>query len=93
MRGLTSLKNEFKKYKLATRKEKITKLLLSSEPSISLIKLCDRLHNMQTLDAKKPAHRLSKAEETLAIYVSLARELGLKRLAKQLEKMAQKYVG
>ncbi len=59
---------------------------------IIIIKLADRLHNMQTLQFKKPEKRKKHAKETLDIYVPIAYNLGLYRLKCDLEDLCFKYL-
>ena len=53
---------------------------LNDDIRIIIIKLCDRLHNMQTLNFKKPEKQKRSAEETLNIFVPLAYFIGAFRL-------------
>ncbi|KAL3837972.1 hypothetical protein ACJIZ3_022563 [Penstemon smallii] len=55
------------------------------DPRVVLIKLADRLHNMRTIYALPPAKAKAVAEETLAIWCSLASRLGLWALKAELE--------
>ena len=72
--------------------ETIRKLLMATaqDTRVVLIKLADRLHNMETIDALKPAKRLEKARETLDIYAPLAHRLGIWELKWQLEDLSFK---
>ncbi|CAA0838498.1 Probable GTP diphosphokinase RSH3- chloroplastic [Striga hermonthica] len=55
------------------------------DPRVVLIKLADRLHNMRTIYALPPSKAQAVAEETLAIWCSLASRLGLWALKAELE--------
>nr|XP_016513112.1 PREDICTED: uncharacterized protein LOC107830146 [Nicotiana tabacum] len=55
------------------------------DPRVVLIKLADRLHNMRTIYALPPAKAQAVAQETLAIWCSLASRLGLWALKAELE--------
>ncbi|CAN4089402.1 unnamed protein product [Withania somnifera] len=55
------------------------------DPRVVLIKLADRLHNMRTIYALPPAKVQAVAQETLAIWCSLASRLGLWALKAELE--------
>lgn len=46
------------------------------EPLVILVKLADRLHNMRTVYALHPAKQQAVAEETLAVWCSMAASLG-----------------
>ncbi|UJF24315.1 RelA/SpoT family protein [Suttonella sp. R2A3] len=60
----------------------------TNDPRVIIIKLADRLHNMQTLGALRPDKRIRKAKETLNIYASIAGRLGLFYFRIQLEDLA-----
>lgn len=57
----------------------------ADDPRIIIIKLADRLHNMQTLGALPPKKRRRKAQETFDIYIPIAGRLGLFNFRIQLE--------
>lgn len=89
----------FNKYKEYTKKEKenatMRKLVvfaLKQDVRILLIKLCDKLHNMRTLQYKKPEKQIKTAEETLKFYAPLAYHLGVYRIKTELEDIAFSYV-
>jgi GTP pyrophosphokinase len=60
-------------------------LAMSSDVRVVLIKLFDRLHNMQTLDCMPLERRRRKALDTLNVYVPLAQKLGLWQLKNEFE--------
>jgi GTP diphosphokinase / guanosine-3',5'-bis(diphosphate) 3'-diphosphatase len=74
----------------AKQAENFGKLLLamSDDIRVLLVKLADRLHNMETLDYLKPEKRRRIARETLDIYVPLAERIGLQRWKDALEDLA-----
>ncbi len=55
---------------------------------VVLIKLADRLHNMRTLGFKKSGSRRRIAEETLSIYIPLARRLGMNSMRRKMQSLA-----
>lgn len=65
---------------------------LNDDVRIIIIKLCDRLHNMQTLEFKAPEKRIRSAEETLNIFVPIAYFIGAFRLKCELEDICFSYL-
>ena len=70
------------------------KMLIASIKDIRVlvIKLCDRLHNMLTLDALSPQKQKRIAEETLVVYAPIAHRLGISRLKNYLEDLSFYYI-
>ena len=66
------------------------KKIKTFDKEASLIKVCDRLHNMRTLGSMKKEKQKKKSLETLQTYVLMAKELGLSDLADELEELSQK---
>ncbi len=65
---------------------------MSQDIRVLIIKLCDRLHNMQTLEHVPKEKQLRIAKETLEIYAPIAYRLGIKKLQRDLEDLAFAYV-
>src|SRR6201982_2093657 len=64
-------------------------LAMSEDIRVLLVKLADRLHNMQTLRFIKSDERRRRiARETMDIYVPLAERLGMHRMKDELEDLA-----
>ncbi len=74
--------------------ENIRKMLLAMTKDIRVIfiKLCDRLHNMRTLGAKKEDRQRAIALETMYIYAPLAHRLGIQKIKQELENLSLFYL-
>ena len=92
--GVTKLdKIEFQSASQA-QAENFRKMLLamSQDVRVILVKLADRLHNMQTLEAMRPEKQRIIAKETLDIYAPIANRLGLNDVYQALEDLSFKYL-
>ncbi len=74
--------------------ENLRKMLLAMSKDIRVIfiKLCDRMHNMRTLDAKPENKRRMTALETMNVYAPLAHRLGMQRIKHELENLSLSYL-
>ena len=91
--GLTKISRLNKEQDASIQAENFRKMLLTlhDDVRVILIKIADRLHNMQTMDAM-PGHKQVKiASETLYIYAPLAHRLGLYNIKTELEDLGLKY--
>ena len=92
--GVTKISNLHYNTKDEATNANIRRLInsLNDDVRIIIIKLCDRLHNMCTLEYKAPAKRIRSAEETLNIFVPLAYFIGAFKLKCTLEDICLSYI-
>jgi GTP pyrophosphokinase len=64
---------------------------MSEDIRVILIKICDRLHNMRTLQSQPANKQYKIAGETLYIYAPLANRLGLYKIKSELENLSFQY--
>ena len=91
--GLTKISGGIFGEQASAQAENFKKLLLtmSDDIRVILIKICDRLHNMRTLQSQPPNKQYKIAGETLYIYAPLAHRLGLYKIKSELENLSFKY--
>ena len=92
--GLSKLdKIEFQSYQEA-QAENFRKMLMAMarDLRVVLIKLADRLHNLQTMSAMRTDKRRRIAYETLEIYAPIANRLGLNKLFRELQDLSFEHI-
>src|SRR5574344_1896471 len=91
--GLTKIAGGIFGEQASAQAENFKKLLLtmSDDIRVILIKICDRLHNMRTLESQPANKQYKIAGETLYIYAPLANRLGLNKIKTELENLSFKY--
>lgn len=91
--GLTKIAKVKTDQDVSMQAENFRKMLLTlnDDVRVILIKIADRLHNMQTMDSMAEYKQAKIASETLYIYAPLAHRLGLYNIKTQLEDLGLKY--
>ena len=91
--GLTKISGGIFGEQASAQAENFKKLLLtmSDDIRVILIKICDRLHNMRTLESQAPNKQYKIAGETLYIYAPLANRLGLNKIKSELENLSFRF--
>ncbi|MBL6877470.1 MAG: bifunctional (p)ppGpp synthetase/guanosine-3',5'-bis(diphosphate) 3'-pyrophosphohydrolase [Flavobacteriaceae bacterium] len=92
--GLTKISKLSKSSDVSLQAENFKKMLLTLNDDIRviIIKIADRLHNMQTMYSMKPDKQIKIASETLYIYAPLAHRIGLYNIKSELEDLGLKYL-
>lgn len=91
--GLTKISSLKKDKDISLQAENFRKMLLTlnDDVRVIIIKIADRLHNMQTIHSLREDKQLKIASETLYIYAPLAHKIGLYNIKSELEDLAMKY--
>jgi GTP diphosphokinase / guanosine-3',5'-bis(diphosphate) 3'-diphosphatase len=91
--GLTKISLVQKDLNASIQAENFRKMILTlnDDVRVILIKLADRLHNMQTMESMREDKQTKIASETLYIYAPLAHRLGLYNIKTKLEDLGLKY--
>ncbi|GAK76266.1 GTP pyrophosphokinase [Nonlabens ulvanivorans] len=91
--GLTKIAHLKKDADISQQAENFRKMLLTLNEDIRviIIKIADRLHNMQTMDSMPDYKQVKIASETLYIYAPIAHRLGLYNIKTELEDLGLKY--
>lgn len=67
-------------------------LAMADDIRVIMLKLADRLHNMQTLCYLKPEKQIKKAVETIEVFAPLANRMGMGKIRAELEDLSLKYL-
>lgn len=91
--GLTKIAKVKTDQEISVQAENFRKMLLTlnDDVRVILIKIADRLHNMQTMGSMVDYKQAKIASETLYIYAPLAHRLGLYNIKTKLEDLGLKY--
>ncbi|MDX1470401.1 MAG: RelA/SpoT family protein [Flavobacteriaceae bacterium] len=91
--GLTKISSLKKEMDTSLQAENFRKMLLTlnDDVRVIIIKIADRLHNMQTMDSMPSGKQEKIASETLYIYAPLAHRIGLYNIKTELEDLGLKY--
>ena len=91
--GLTKISHLKKSEDVSMQAENFRKMLLTLNDDIRviIIKIADRLHNMQTMESMRQDKQEKIASETLYIYAPLAHRIGLYSIKTELEDLSLKY--
>jgi len=91
--GLTKISHLKKDTDISLQAENFRKMLLTLNDDIRviIIKIADRLHNMQTLEVMPEEKQLKTSSETMYIYAPLAHRIGLYNVKTELEDLSLKY--
>lgn len=91
--GVTKIEDVISLNSDSKQAENYRKILLSmcGDAYVIFLKLCDRLHNMRTLDSMRDTKKLAISSETSYLYIPLAHRLGLYSIKTELEDLVMKY--
>lgn len=67
-------------------------MAMTQDIRVILIKICDRVHNMRTMQYQSPVKQREKSLETMEIYAPIAHRLGMQKLKWELEDLSLRYL-
>ncbi|MCY4010851.1 MAG: HD domain-containing protein [Candidatus Saccharibacteria bacterium] len=88
--NLSDIKYRYYKQKISSLRKFF--VAVSKDVRVIIIKLCDRLHNLQTLEYLEADKQKRIAEESMLIHAQLAERLNISQLHKQINDLAFPYV-
>ncbi|HCY80787.1 MAG TPA: RelA/SpoT family protein, partial [Xanthomarina gelatinilytica] len=91
--GLTKISSLDTEMDVSLQAENFRRMLLTlnDDVRVIIIKIADRLHNMQTMESMRSDKQVKIASETLYIYAPLAHRIGLYNIKTELEDLGLKY--
>lgn len=92
--GVTKLTRVHYTSKAEEQVENLRKMLMAmaKDVRVILIKICDRTHNIRTMEYQSEHKQREKSLETLEIYAPIAHRLGMQRMKWELEDLSIKYL-
>jgi GTP pyrophosphokinase len=94
VKGVTKITSVHFDSRLAFQAENIRRMLLamSEDVRVLILKLADRLHDMQSLQSVSPGKQQEFARETMDLYAPLASRLGIDWVKRELEDLSFRYL-
>ena len=92
--GVTKLLQLDEKMKGSSQAENFQKMALATAEDVRvvIIKLADRLHNLKTIEHLPREKQIKKCKETMELYVPLAHQIGMHKMATELEDISFKTI-